>query len=109
MTKKDVNRVKIRARLVVLSCCHSAHGKIKAEGVVGIARAFLGAGARSVLVSLWAIHDQGTLTVMNNFYYHLVRGKSASEALNQAMKYMRELWSLAQSSTGHRLCSSVIT
>ena len=109
LTKKDVNRVKIRARLVVLSCCHSAHGKIKAEGVVGIARAFLGAGARSVLVSLWAIHDQATLTFMNNFYYHLVRGKSASEALNQAMKYMRELWSLAQSSTGHRLCSSVIT
>ena len=42
LTKKDVNRVKIRARLVVLSCCHSAHGKIKAEGVVGIARAYFG-------------------------------------------------------------------
>ena len=90
LTKKDVNRVKIRATLVVLSCYHSAHGKIKAEGVVGIARAFLGAGARSILVSLWAIDDQATLAFVNNFYHHLVRGKSASEALNQAMKYVRE-------------------
>ena len=90
LTMKDVKRVQIRARLVVLSCCHSAHGEIKAEGVVGIARAFLGAGARSVLVSLWAIDDKATLEFMKNFYQHLVKGKSASEALNQAMNYMRE-------------------
>ena len=48
----------------VLSCCHSGRGEIKAEGVVGIARAFIGAGARSVLVSLWAIDDEGTLEFM---------------------------------------------
>ena len=90
LTMKDVKRVQIRARLVVLSCCHSAHGEIKAEGVVGIARAFLGAGARSVLVSLWAIDDKATLEFMKNFYQHLVKGKSASEALNQAMNCMRE-------------------
>ena len=90
MTMKDVLRAKIRARLVVLSCCHSAHGKIKAEGVVGIARAFLGAGARSVLVSLWAIDDKTTLEFMKNFYQHLVEGKSASKALNQAMNCIRE-------------------
>ena len=60
LTMKDVHdvlKVHLRARLVVLSSCHSARGKIKAEGVVGIARAFLGAGARSVIVSLWAIDD----------------------------------------------------
>ena len=39
-------------RLVVLSCCHSAQGKVTAEGVLGISRAFLGAGARSALVLL---------------------------------------------------------
>ena len=90
LTMRDVLRVKMRARLVVLSCCHSAQGEIKAEGVVGIARAFLGAGARSVLVSLWAIDDKATLEFMKNFYQHLVKGKSASEALNQAMNCMRE-------------------
>ena len=83
LTMKDVKGVQIRARLVVLSCCHIAHGEIKA-GVVGIARAFLGAGARSVLVSLWAIE------FMKIFYQHLLKGESASEALNQATNYMRE-------------------
>ena len=90
LTMKDVKQVQLRARLVVLSCCHSAQGEIKAEGVVGIARAFLGAGARSVLVSLWAIDDKATLEFMKNFYQHLVAGKSASEALNRAMNCMRE-------------------
>ena len=46
--KKAVN---LRAKLVVLSCCHSGKGKVTGEDVVGIARAFLGAGARSVLMS----------------------------------------------------------
>ena len=90
LTMTDVLNVKIRARLVVLSCCHSARGEIKAEGVVRIARAFLGAGARSVLVSLWAIDDEATMEFMKAFYLQLVKGKSASESLNQAMKCMRE-------------------
>ena len=90
LTMSDVLDVKLRAKLVVLSCCHSGRGKIKAEGVVGIARAFLGAGARSVLVSLWAIDDEATLEFMKNFYQHLLDGTSASKALNRAMKHMRE-------------------
>ena len=90
LTMKDVKSAQIRAKLVVLSCCHSAHGEVKAEGVVGIARSFLGAGARSVLVSLWAIDDKATLEFMKNFYKYLVEGKCASEALNQAMNVMRE-------------------
>ena len=54
LTMEDISKVGIRAKLVVLSCCHSGRGKImKAEGVVGIARAFIASGARSVLVSLW--------------------------------------------------------
>ena len=86
----DVLSTKLRARLVVLSCCHSGRGEIKAEGVVGIARSFLGAGARSVLVSLWAIDDKATMEFMKIFYKHLMEGRSASESLNRAMKSMRE-------------------
>ncbi|MCO0637899.1 CHAT domain-containing protein, partial [Lutimaribacter sp. EGI FJ00014] len=52
LTIRDVLNVQLRAKLVVLSCCHSGRGEIKAEGVVGIARAFMGAGARSIVVSL---------------------------------------------------------
>ena len=89
LTMADISRVQLRAKLVVLSCCHSARGHVKAEGVVGIARAFLGSGARSVLVALWAIPDQATKKLMSRFYEHLVRGESASESLHQAMKWMR--------------------
>ena len=90
LTMADVMSVKLRAKLVVLSCCHSGRGEIKAEGVVGIARAFIGAGARSVLVSLWAIDDEATLEFMKSFYRNLEKGRSASESLNHAMKCLRE-------------------
>ena len=86
----DVQKISLRARLVVLSCCHSGRGEVKSEGVVGIARAFLCAGARSVLVSLWAIDDEVTLPFIRSFYQHLVDGKSASSALQQTMKSFRE-------------------
>ena len=86
----DVHAAKLRAKLVVLSCCHSAQGKVTAEGVVGIARAFLGAGARSVLVSLWAIDDETTMEFMKCFYKVLSLGCSASVAVQRAMKCLRE-------------------
>ena len=86
----DVQAVRLHAKLVVLSCCHSAQGKVTPEGVVGIARAFLGAGARSVLVSLWAIDDEATMEFMASLYQHLRDGSSTSLALNLAMKCLRE-------------------
>ena len=90
LTMADVLSKKLQAKLVVLSCCHSGRGKIKAEGVVGIARAFLGAGARSVIASLWAIEDKATMDFMTNFYKHFMAGQSASESLNLTMKQMRK-------------------
>ena len=90
LTMEDISKVQLRAKLVVLSCCHSAKGQTSAEGVVGIARAFLGSGARSVLAALWAIEDEATEQFMSRFYENLVRGQSASESLQQAMKWMRE-------------------
>ena len=90
LTIPDVQAAKLRAKLVVLSCCHSAQGKVSSEGVVGIARAFLGAGARSVLVALWSIDDEATMEFMRSFYQHLKDGNSASVSLNRAMKCLRE-------------------
>ena len=89
LTMADISQVRLRAKLVVLSCCHSASGQIRTEGVIGIARAFLGSGARSVLVALWALDDNATEQLMSRFYEHLVHGESASESLHQAMKWMR--------------------
>ena len=87
----DVQAANVRARLVVLSCCHSGRGRIlKGEGVVGIARSFLAAGARSVLVALWAIDDEATMVFMKRFYQQLKEGKTASAAVQQSMKFLRE-------------------
>ena len=85
----DIEGVQVRAKLVVLSCCHSGRGLIKKEGVIGIARAFLASGARSVLVASWAVEDEATANLMKHFYKHLVRGESASESLHQAVQWLR--------------------
>ena len=89
LTMSDIEGVQVRAKLVVLSCCHSGRGLIKKEGVIGIARAFLASGARSVLVASWAVEDKATERLMKHFYKHLVRGESASESLHQAVQWMR--------------------
>ena len=89
LTMADVSKVQLRAKLVVLSCCHSGCGEIKVEGVIGIARAFLGSGARSVLVARWALDDESTEQFMKCFYEHLFRGESASESLHEVRKWMR--------------------
>ena len=89
MKMSDIQAVKLRARLVVLSCCHSGQGEVSSEGVVGMARAFLFAGARSVLATLWAIDNQATMMFMKSFYEQLGSGESTSAALQGAMKCLR--------------------
>ena len=89
LTMADISKTRLRAKLVVLSCCHSARGQIRTEGVIGIARAFLGSGARSVLAARWALDDTATEQFMTCFYKHLFRGESASESLHKARKWMR--------------------
>ena len=89
LTMSDIQGVQVRAKLVVLSCCHSGRGLVKKEGIIGIARAFLASGARSVLVASWAIEDEATAKLMEHFYEHLVSGESASESLHQAVQWLR--------------------
>ena len=68
MKMSDIQATELKARLVVLSCSHSGKGEVNSEGVVGMAWAFLFAGARSVLVSLWAIDDKATMEFLESFY-----------------------------------------
>jgi CHAT domain-containing protein len=61
----------LQADLVVLSACQTGLGDLKqAEGTVGLQRAFLARGARSVLVSLWSVSDAATTLLMQRFYTH---------------------------------------
>ncbi|MCI0451906.1 MAG: CHAT domain-containing protein [Candidatus Latescibacteria bacterium] len=75
-----------RSRLVVMSACESALGKVsRGEGVVGLSRAFLASGAGSVVASLWAVSDESTAELMKAFYERMLgKKRPASRALNEA-------------------------
>ncbi|GLC24907.1 CHAT domain-containing protein [Roseisolibacter agri] len=81
------------ADLVVLSACQTALGNLKqAEGTVGLQRAFLAKGARSVLVSLWSVSDAATELLMRRFYTHWLRDADRpgkAEALRRAQRDVR--------------------
>ncbi len=67
----DDPAITLRADLVVLSACQTGLGDLKqAEGTIGLQRAFLAKGARSVLVSLWSVSDEATRLLMTRFYSH---------------------------------------
>jgi CHAT domain-containing protein len=70
---------------VVLSACNTGRGEIKAEGVVGLARGFLLAGAAAAVVSLWSVDDGSTAALMEQMYRHLVEGCTVPQALRFAM------------------------
>jgi len=75
-----------RSDLIVMSACESARGRVsRGEGVVGLSRAFLGAGAESVVASLWSVSDESTAELMRVFYERMFGKKeSASRALQDA-------------------------
>jgi CHAT domain-containing protein len=69
----------------VLGACNSGRGEIVSEGVVGLSRSFLAAGAGAVVSSLWTINDASTLVLMARFYEELLRGERVPQALRLAM------------------------
>ncbi|XP_028400935.1 tetratricopeptide repeat protein 28-like [Dendronephthya gigantea] len=85
LTQKDITSISLRARLVVLCCCHTGQGEISSEGIIGIARSFLAAGARSVLATLWPICDDATKEFMEAFYNELLQETPVCEALRRVM------------------------
>jgi CHAT domain-containing protein len=83
----------LAAELVVLSACQTGLGDLKqAEGTVGLQRALLARGARSVLVSLWSVSDEVTAALMRAFYDHWLEDADApskAEALRRAQEDIR--------------------
>lgn len=82
---EEIVKLNLNSELVVLSSCRSGLGEIdKAEGILGMQKAFYEAGAKSLVVSLWDVSDKYTAKFMAEFYRQLSEGKSKSEALRYA-------------------------
>ena len=87
----DIFNLKLAANLVVLSACQTGLGQnIQGEGMVGLTRGFMYAGAQRVVVSLWSVDDEGTATLMSSFYQGMLqKGLTPAAALRAAQL---ELW-----------------
>jgi CHAT domain-containing protein/tetratricopeptide (TPR) repeat protein len=86
----EIHSLELAAELVVLSACQTALGKeIEGEGLEGLTRAFMVAGARRVVVSLWQVHDRATAELMERFYRDmLTEGLAPAAALRSAQLAM---------------------
>jgi CHAT domain-containing protein/Flp pilus assembly protein TadD len=85
LTANEILDLKINAELVVLSACDTAQGKLTGDGVIGLSRALISAGAPSVVVTLWSIPDSPSALLMGEFYRQLQKNPDKAQALRQAM------------------------
>lgn len=84
---REIVDLELSGQLVVLSACRSASGlQIYGEGVLGLARGFFVAGARTVVGSLWPVRDVDAEALFKNFYRGLGEGKSVAAALASAQR-----------------------
>lgn len=84
---REIYRLPLAARLVVLSACESGVGRVRGgDEVIGLARGFLGAGAHSLVVSLWNVHDESAADLTVRFYTHLQAGHTPAAALRVAQQ-----------------------
>ncbi|BFM38659.1 CHAT domain-containing tetratricopeptide repeat protein [Synechocystis sp. LKSZ1] len=88
----DIFNLQLPAELVVLSACETGLGQeVRGEGLIGLTRGFMYAGAARVVVSLWSVDDQATALLMTQFYQGLLDQKlSPARALQQAQQALKQ-------------------
>ncbi|XP_063171659.1 tetratricopeptide repeat protein 28 isoform X2 [Candoia aspera] len=89
LTAADVLELRLPVKLVVLGSYQESNSKVTADGLIGLTRAFLAAGALCVLVSLWPVPVAASKMFVHTFYSALLNGLKASAALGEAMKRLQ--------------------
>lgn len=93
LTPSGIADVRLDDALVYLSACETGQGRATSDGVVGLGRAFLQAGARAVILSLWRVHDRAAEVLAGHFYQALLNPEhslNAAEAMQSAMLATRD-------------------
>jgi len=93
LTLRDIYKLDLPTHLVVVSACETGIGQaVRGEGLIGLTRGFMNAGAKSVVVSLWRVEDEATAELMQRFYTHMfAKNKmSPAAALRQAKLEMKD-------------------
>ena len=92
ITMRDVYSLHVPVDLVVLSACRTGLGKdVRGEGLIGLTRGFMHAGASSVVASLWKVDDEATAELMKDFYANMLqKGMAPAEALRAAQNVVRQ-------------------
>jgi hypothetical protein len=85
LSAREVMGMRLSADLVVLSACNSGRGAVEGDSIYGLPRAFLTAGAHSVLSSLWKAADEPTRMLVKVFFKELLGGTEKAGALRRAM------------------------
>jgi len=81
----EIYNTPLTAKMVVVSSCNTGSGKLRSgEGVMSLARGFVNAGSRSVVMSLWEVNDEMGTEVVKAFYNNLLDGQNKSKALRNA-------------------------
>ncbi len=81
----EVYSMELQAELAVLSACNTGSGKFQeGEGTISLAHSFLHAGCSAVLMSMWAIDEKASATILTEFYRNLAKGKAKNTALRDA-------------------------
>ncbi|XP_035694823.1 tetratricopeptide repeat protein 28-like [Branchiostoma floridae] len=88
LTAEEIRSLDLSAELVVLSCCNTGLGTVTGDGVLGMYRSFLAAGAANVVATLWRIPDKKTRKLMRHFYSSYKRSGDAARAMRGAMLHM---------------------
>ena len=98
LTSSEIKELNLNCELFVLSCCNTARGKVTQDGILGLSRSLMCAGATNMIVTLWPIHDSSTALLMKNFYSEYKLSRDAPAALRHSMlslikkQYKVERW-----------------
>jgi CHAT domain-containing protein len=93
----DIYNMDLNAELVVLSACQTALGKeVRGEGIVGLTRGFMYAGAARVMTSLWKVDDEATAELMERFYEGMLKERQTPASALRAA----QIWMLNQKRWG---------